>query len=168
MKKTRPKAFTLVEVLVTLAVFTVILEAVYTALVVAQRSWDVNWKSIEPKQQLRRALVSMVTELREADGLFIVKDGHGTRLTFQRPDYGEVQYSWTDTGKDAGKIIRTNDSNRRALAGGITGLSFTEPINNEIIIKVSAGANKDYSLEEKVALRSRTGLFAQSADEKIK
>lgn len=162
------KAHTLMETIVSVAIFIAILGAIYSSFLIAQKSMNISSNVVEPKQQLRRAVISMVGELREASNLFTTKDDHSFKLTFQHPTYGEVQYSWDSKGDDAGAIVRTNYTNKRILAHDISNLNITQELNNAVEIEVSIGKDKDTTLKQKVALRPQTGLFAQSANEKIK
>ena len=162
------KAFTLMEVLMTLALFLIVLQTMYMMFLLSQRSWDNYTARIAPRQELRRALTSMVNELRHGRDPFITKEDHGTRLVFWQPDAGETAYSWTDTGEDAGKIIRTNYANRRLLATAIGFVSFQSPKTDEVFIKVGSQQDNAVFLSQKVALRSKTGFFAQSENEKVK
>jgi len=169
------RGFTLIEVVITLAIFSIMMQTIYTTMMMSQRSLNIYARTTAPKQNLRMAMATMVKELREAQNLFINKrpgedqDGKSIVLTFQRPMYGDVKYSWTDTGDDAGKIIRTNYSNVNVLAYHITLLDFTSPSTDQIIIEIEDGTNgAGLQLKEKVALRMQTGMFAESQNETIK
>ena len=170
MKKLSLKAFTLIEVLITLAIFTFMMAAIYSTMLISQRSWNIYADTTAPKQSLRAVLPAMARELREAQDLFITKEPHNIQVTFKRPKYGELKYSWTDEGKDAGKIIRSNYANETVLAYNIKSLSFSSQRNNEIIIEVSGRtkSSNDLKLAEKVVLRAQTGVFAESQNEQIK
>lgn len=170
------QGFTLVEALMTVAIFSVMMGTVYITMIMSQRSLDAYLQTAAPRQNLRMAMAAMVRELREAQNLFIDTrhrygpNDHTIILTFQRPQYGDLTYAWTDTGNDAGKIIRTNYSNKIVLARNITSLSLTAPFAGEIIIEIGAGTIKGTALrlKEKVALRLQTGMFAESQNEAIK
>lgn len=103
----------------------------------------------------------MSNELREAKNISINKDEHQHSITinFERPGVGDVSYSWSDTGENADRIIRKNGDNSRILASQITYLSFDQPLDNEIIFEVTAGKDKQYDLQEKIALRLKTSMF---------
>ena len=169
------KGYTLIEVLITLAIFTVMMTTINATMMMSQRSLDIYTQKTAPRQALRSAMAAMVKELRGSQNLFIDDrhrnddNDHSITLTFQHPQYGDVKYSWTDTGDDAGKIIRTNYSSITVLAYNITSLSFTSPFTDQVIIDIGDG-NKgaELQLTQKVALRMQTGMFAESQNETIK
>ncbi len=161
MKNLSKKSFTLIEVIIACVIFTLILESVYVTLNVAQKSWNTSSSTILLKQEVRRALISMTTELREAKNIFIVKNQNknSVNLDFERPGMGPISFHWTDEGEDAFKIIRTNYTYSRVLASHISFLTFDYPTDNEIIIKVAAGKDQQFQLTQKVSLRLKTNLF---------
>ena len=168
MKVKTEGAFTLVEVLISTVISAVILGSIYMAIFLGQKAWDDYSNNILPKQEIRRGLISMVSELREAKNPFIIGETHGIRINFERPLVGSVSYIWSDHGENAGKVIRINDGNQRVLARDITFLSFISLLDNEIIVSISAGKKQNYNLKEEVALRDRTSLFTQGQNEAIK
>jgi prepilin-type N-terminal cleavage/methylation domain-containing protein len=164
--KTHRGAFTLVEVIMAMAVFTFMLGAIYTALLMSQHAWTNYAANVAPKQEIRRALTSMSNDLREAEHVFIVKEPGAVELTFDRPTVGRVVYRWQSAGADARKIVRSNYTKTAVIASNISQLDFFSPIDNQVIIDVWGGG-QDFYLRKKIALRPKTGLFAQSANEKI-
>lgn len=160
------RAMTLVEVLISLAIFTIMLQAIYSSLMIGQRSWVNYSQDIVPKQQLRHAMGIMVQELREATDMFIVRDDASIQLTFHKPMVGEVKYIWAVDGDDAYKIIRLQYGKKSTIGFGIASLAFLRPKDDEVIIEM-AGSSPKITLKEKVALRLKTGLFGQSENEKI-
>lgn len=161
-------AHTLVEVMISLTIFTFMIASIYTTFIMSQRSLKVYSDNIAPKQELRKALVFMSSELREGEGFFIETSEHDVKLTFALNKYGEVKYSWSNTGDNAHKIIRTNYKHEMMLANNINKLSFLIPHDNEIIIELSAGKTPPLTLKQKIAIRAKTGLFGQRENEKIK
>jgi prepilin-type N-terminal cleavage/methylation domain-containing protein len=168
IKFNKNRAFTLVEVLISAVISGLILASIYTILFLGKKAWEDYSNNILPKQEVRRGLIWMVSELREARDPIIIKDAHSIRINFERPLVGPVSYVWSDNGVDADKIIRINYLNQRTLANGITLLSFISPTDNEIIVSISAGKKQNYNLNEEVALRSKTSLFMQGRNEFIK
>lgn len=156
------RAFTLVEVMITMAIFTLILEAVYGTVIISQRSWNTYAQTTAPKQNLRATMAALVKELRGSSGLSLVKKTGDVELNFRHPSYGNVKYTWTDAGEDANKILRINNSHKTVLAYNITDLAFVLPFSNdqvtiEIGSKIANGTT--LQLKEKVALRMQTFLF---------
>src|SRR4051812_30183630 len=78
--KNHSQGFTLVEVMVSVLISTVILEAIYTMVLIGQRSWNDYSNNLIPKEEVRRGLISMVSELREAHHPVIVQDAHKTSI----------------------------------------------------------------------------------------
>ncbi len=155
MSRKNKKAFTLVEVVIVCALFTLILESVYTTLFVGQKSWNNYSNYVLSKQNVRRAFISMCNELREAKNIFITKDEHSIVITFDRPMVGAVAYQWSDSGENAYRILRKNYAKEIVLALDITYLSFELPVDNQLIIHVAAGKNQQFNLMEKITLRSK-------------
>jgi prepilin-type N-terminal cleavage/methylation domain-containing protein len=162
MKKQCRQAFTLIEVVIACAIFSLILEAVYTTLRVGQNSWNNYSTNILSRQEVRRALIAMSSELREAKNIFIIKDTESLSLNFETSSHGTISYVWNKVGEDAFKIIRKNYTNRKILANNISSLSFDFPVDNEIIIDVAGGKEKSFILKEKIALRLKTNLFTHT------
>jgi hypothetical protein len=161
--------FTFVEVMISVLIGTVILQAIYTMVLIGQKSWDNYANNMMPKQEVRRGLTAIVSELREAKGKpEIETDSTSAKIDFERPVVGKVSYSWTTEGADAHKIIRTQNKKKRILAKDITSFSIKSPKENEIFIALTSGKDESFSLNQSVALRLQTGLFLQGKNEAIK
>jgi type II secretory pathway component PulJ len=162
MKISRQIAFTLVEVMIACAIFTLILESIYVTLHVGLKSWNTYSNAVLFKQDVRRAMIAMSTELREAKNIFIVKEdnNHGIALNFEKSPEGAISYIWKDSGDEAYEIVRKNNNNTRVLGRHITSLSFDYPVDNQIIIDVAAVKDKNiFDLKEKIVLRLKTDFF---------
>ena len=159
MRKVSKHAFTLIEVIIVCALFILIFESVYAALFIGQKSWSNYSNIVLLKQNVRRAVILMSNELREAKNIFITKDKHFITLSFDRPILGSISYKWSDIGENAYQIIRKNYDHVRILATGISFLSFDFPIDNQLIIDVAAGKEKQFNLKEKIALRSKISFL---------
>lgn len=166
------KAFTLVEVMITLLIFTLMLGSIYSTFLVGQRSSANFTDVVSQRQQARLALIAMVNELREARDVFTVRDDEAqtVSISFERPGTGLVSYTWTGKGEDANKLIRKNYTHVRTLASGIGALDFTVPTNEKVLVEVTAGTptGKHFTLKQEVVLRAKTNLFMQGENEKIK
>lgn len=161
-------ALTLMEVLIVMAIFTVMIGSLYSALTLSERSWTIYSETTAPKQTIRMVMAAMVRELREAEEPFITKEQSGIKLSFQRPKYGRVEYAWTNQGKDAGKIIRTNYTQQGVLAYRVGSLEFTLLTSNLILIHCASSADPNIALDTEVTLRNKTGLIMQGQNEKIR
>ena len=159
------KAITLVEVLVTILIFTVMLEGVYVAFRTGNLSWKNYSERIVFKQETRRALVWLTRELREAAGLLVEKEKDGLTANFNRPGVGVVSYTWRKTGGNAFKIVRTQSDNVRILASNINRFTLTMPTNHEILIEIEAGELHPFTLKEKITIRAKTNLFRPAAND---
>jgi prepilin-type N-terminal cleavage/methylation domain-containing protein len=157
------RGFTLLEVLVSVAIFSIVIEAIYSTVIISRRSLNVYAQTAGPKEGLRAALGAMVKELREAGDPLILQKEHNVTMSFQSPLYGNIKYSWTDTGTDAGKLMRITGKDTSVMAYNITHLSLTLPYsNNQVLIDIVDGGSLNgtpLELKEKVALRMQTGLF---------
>ena len=159
------KAMTLIETLVATAIFAAVLGGLYTALTVGNKSWNAYNDNLTVQREARNGLFSIVKEIREAQNILITKDSGHVTINFKRPSVGIVSYKWTDSGPEAHKIIRQNNSNSRILANNISALSFDYPRNNAIVVDITAtqkpliGEAVTFHLKEKVALRSKVGLL---------
>jgi hypothetical protein len=160
--------FTLVEVMVSVLIGVVILEAIYTMVLLGQRAWVEYSDNLSPKQEIRRGLISMSSELREARNPEIVQDSHNVLVNFERPMVGAVSYSWNDHDENANKIIRTHDEQKRVLAKDVSAVSFVSHDKDEIMISLTGGKKQSFTLKEQIALRSKTGLFLQGQNEAVK
>jgi hypothetical protein len=167
-KMRKQSALTLVEVLISVVISAVLLESIYMILFLGQKSWNDYSANILPRQEARHGLISMVSELREAKNPLIVTDEHSVRINFERQLVGAVSYLWSDTGEEAGKIIRINNERQRVLAKNISSLSFVSPVDTQIDIALGAGKKNDFILKEQVAIRNKTSLFLKGQNEAIK
>ena len=165
MKIKNIKAMTLIEIMITVVIFTFITGALYAAFTVANRSWITYSNNVTLQREARGALFAMTKELREASGILITKEEESIRINFNRPSVGIVSYIWSNNGKNANKVIRQQQSNTRVLASNISFLSFEYLENNAILVDITAtrvpmmGQPTDFNLKEKVALRSKTSLL---------
>ena len=166
MKIKNTKAITFVEMMVATAIFTLVVGGLYATFMVGNRSWATYGNSVILQGEARRALMAMTKELREAKNILITKNpAGGIAINFNRPPVGVVSYAWNNTGNNANKIIRLNESHTRVLANHISSLSFSYLKNNAILIDITAtrkptiGQATNFNLKEKVALRAKTELY---------
>jgi prepilin-type N-terminal cleavage/methylation domain-containing protein len=162
------RAFTLVEVMVSVLLSAVVMEAIYTMVLVGQKSWNEYSNALVPKEEVRRGLTWISTELREAQNPVITQDRHNSSINFERPMVGPVSYQWSDQGENANQIIRINNDQKRVLAKGISSVSFTSPTDDQVIVSLTGGKSQGFNLKEQIALRAKTGLFLQGQNEAVK
>ena len=156
----RKKGFTLIEMIVTVSIFTMMTGALYTIFLVGNKSWTTFSTNVILQHDVREGLFAMTKELRRARDILIIKEESGTKINFLRWPVGLVSYSWSSEGVDANKIVRTNNGNVRVLADNISALSL-ESLPNAVVIDMTAsqilasGPTSQFQLKEKVALRSK-------------
>ena len=156
--------FSLVEVLVTVAISTVVFAGIYSTYIVGNRAWVHYNDAISARREVRRAMTAMVIELREAENVRVVQGPEGSAIYFHNRIDGPVSFAWNRLGNDADKIIRYNRASKRILAQYISALSFNK-LKDAVIVNVMAnkrtskGTENRAMLKEKVALRSKTKYF---------
>jgi type II secretory pathway component PulJ len=160
MKINNRLAFTLVEALMTVLIFTVMLTGVYESLQVGTRAWTSLSASLLTRQELRRGIVAITRDLRQASDLLVEKDATKVIVNFRTQQEGIISYSWSSEGQDANKIIRKNYSKIRTLASGISLFELNMPNSHEANVTLSAGGkDRPVSIQEKVAFRMKTNPF---------
>ena len=153
-------AVTLIEVLVATAIFSVVVTALYSVLLISNKSWANFNNNVTIQQNARNALINMTMDFREGHSFFITKESGSIRLSFLHPEFGLVSYTWANHGTSANQILRQAKNETRILANHIYGLSF-EHVANTIVINVSSSIQVKsshpvtYDLKGKVALRSK-------------
>lgn len=152
--------FTLVETIVTVLVFMVILSGVYSAFLVGNRAWRHYKQDIAYKGEIRRAMMAMTSELREARNVLVINEAGSVRVNFYRTDVGFVSYIWTMYGEQANKIVRLNAGEMRILGNDIKRFTVKQmPSSLSINISTRVEEKKkefDIVLSKKIVLRSKT------------
>ena len=152
------KSFTLVELLITIAISTFILYALHTSYITGNRAWKTYDSRVNTQRQTRQALTYMAKELREASGVAIVQNANSSTLSFSRDGVGAISYAWSNSGNDANEIIRTLGATPKILATDISSLSFTDNTGSITIDLTStkttpARETITFTMREKVAMR---------------
>lgn len=94
----RYKAFTLVEVMVVIAIFTIVIGAAYALMASGRMSWYSGDARIELQEDLRQAMDVMTYELSASAPTRVDPPGAGgTSVTFQIPVDENATGSWEDT-----------------------------------------------------------------------
>lgn len=152
LKKT--KGLTLIEIIIVVALFSILLAAVFTALATARTSWKSGGSQLSVQQEARRGLGSMVRELRQARLSTIAGvPANGTAyasITFQIPQtISESSTTWSTNiqyslgGLNSSQLIRTQDGNQRVLANNISGLSFSRAASKPETMNISITSQKN-------------------------
>lgn len=147
--------FTLVELMVVVAIVTIVMGAVYATLTIGRQSWYTAQAKIEMRQETRKAMDLMVKELRQSgldyspkypgEVIALALDTNQNTITFrisqgwdsvnQRIDWGnQITYSLN------GKQLFGNST---VLANNITSLQFRRTSTTPDIIEISIIAQKD-------------------------
>ena len=92
--------FTLIELMVVVAIFTIVIGAAYVILDSSKVTWHVGETKIELQEDLRLAIDDMVFEIFEADPAGVVIAGGGSSITLQTPVDENASGSWEDTTLD--------------------------------------------------------------------
>ncbi len=149
--------YSLVEVLVTLLIFSVLAGAINTVLLVGESSWQTNSVRVELIQELRKAKGSIENELRQTASSAITAgptaaDGStATSITFYLPNGvsgNAITWSANTTqyilgGSDSNQLQRIENSITRVIAQNIQTLGFSRAAATSNIINVTLTAQKD-------------------------
>jgi prepilin-type N-terminal cleavage/methylation domain-containing protein len=149
------KGFSLAEVLVTVVIFSVLMAAVNTILLVGDSSWQTNRVQVELQQDLRKAMDWMKDDLRQTGSSAIddvPADGEWyTSITFQMVTGvtgGTLTWNSNTTqfvlgGTDSNQLQRIEDSTTKVIAQNIESLEFRRLAAAPDIIEVALEAEKD-------------------------
>ncbi len=168
MKFFKNNAFTLIETLVSVLIFSLITGGLYSTLVAGNRSWATYSNTITVQRDARNALIAMTKELREAKNILVTEDPDGLAVNFYRSGVGSVSYLWAKTGPNVNKIIRRSPNKTWTLANHISSLSVKH-LKNLVVLDITAtvkpnfGQQADFYLKGKTALRLKTSLMDSSS-----
>lgn len=142
----RKKSFTLIEILIVIAILGVVMTIVSQIFIYGQRMWGQDLVLVELQQKARIALQRMSQDIREASSVSIL-DG-GKKISFSGMEY------YLD---DQNSQIKKNNSSTSIIANNITDLSFSLNEGVTIIIKAQKKGGQRaqvFSLKTKVNLRN--------------
>ena len=155
--KSSSKGFTLVEVLISMAIFSIFMAGVTVLTMSTYRFWQLYQASAQAQQEVRKALNMIASDLHVAQNIAIT--ANPTRISFTRFGIGAVNYTWTSTGGQANQLVRTVGAQTSIVARNISNLSFTavSAINVDIQISSTVQLPPNYigslSLVKKVTVR---------------
>ena len=151
------RAFTLVEALVTVIVFSVILGACYAVLMSGSDSWEANSVRVELRQELRKGMDWILNDLRQAgsaslsDALSPVYGAWYTSITFRKSNgvsNGVISWAADTTkyllgGSDSTQLQRQVGSQTPAvIAQNISTLQFRRLASAPNVVEVNLQAQK--------------------------
>ena len=151
------KGYSLVEVLVTILIFSILAAAINTVLLVGESSWQTNSVRMELIQELRKATATMEDELRQTAPSAItagptVADGStSTSITFFAPNGvsgNSIAWSANTTqfilgGTDSNQLQRIENGVTKVVAQNIATLGFSRAAATSDIIGVTLVAQKN-------------------------
>jgi len=135
------KGFTLIESMITVAIFTFIVGGIYAVMIAGDRSWDENSVQVEIQQELRKAMNGIQYDLMQS-GPSAISDLQSNSITFQKSNGasgGKISWS-SDTiqfllsGTQLQKIV---GSETKVIAYDISSLTFSQPSSNMIEISLT-------------------------------
>ncbi len=159
------KAFTLVEVLVSLVILSFLIVGIFGVLNIGNIGFYTDMVFLDLQQQSRQAIHWMVKELREskASDISIVSlDEDDDQITFSTPNEAGIQYyrDVNDINNDSieEQIIREYPAGtQRILASDISSLQFS--LNNQLLeIQLTANRaalSRDFSFPLKINIHLR-------------
>lgn len=157
------RGFTLVEVLITVFIFSLIFMAMFGVLSVGVGSWHTDDVEAGLNQELRKTLMVMNKQLRQSRTSVVTgvpaDDNYYTSITFKVPEdvdgdgdvidslgniewSGDINYSLNANNQ----IIRSTQSGSSILANNISSLQFRRPAGNPDIIEIYITAQKATSM----------------------
>jgi len=100
-KTGRTEAFSLVELMVSVAIFVVIIGASYALMSGGKTSWHSGDTKVELQQDLRQAMDDISFELSESSPVRVAVAAGGNSITFEIPVDENAAGTWEDTDGDA-------------------------------------------------------------------
>ncbi len=148
------QAFTLVETMMTVLIFSFVLASLYTVLAAGQSSWETNKTRIEMQQQVRNAMDWMINDLRQSGGSSIADvPANGTwynQITFKTPSgVSGGSISWNAStirfilgGTGGNQLQRIDASGTRVIAQNIQTIQFRRQSSSSNILEVNITAQE--------------------------
>lgn len=149
------KGFTLVEILVSVAILSFVVAGIFMVLNIADKSWHSDMGLLDLQQQARQAMDGMVREIRQSDSSDITITNNGGRVEFYIPDVSNAISYYLENNQ----IIREHPlSTKKILANDVNSLNFSLLSQ---VLEIQMEARKtvlqrelSLSLKEKARLRN--------------
>jgi prepilin-type N-terminal cleavage/methylation domain-containing protein len=139
------KGFTLLEVVLAIAIFSVILVVSYSILLTGLSLYNKNTVTIEEQRYLRMVFMKIDKDIRSYDGVIGDITVSGSTLSIS----SDISYSFDSS---AGSITRTDSAGSSVIATGIS--SFTPQIETNSILVELTGSNDGQSIQSRIKLRN--------------
>jgi len=148
------KGFTLLEIMITVFLFSIISAAILSVLATGRNSLSAGESQVGVQQACRNGLDSMIKELRQA-GISTITgvpaDGANySSITFQIPTaIGAAGITWSSNiqytlgGLNGAQLLKTQSGNQKVLANNISALSFNRSVANPSVVNISIAAQKN-------------------------
>jgi len=141
------RGFTLVELMVTMLIFSIIIATMFGVLSVGRQSWYTGSTQVDLQQETRKAMGRMVKELRKTGSDHVTIDNGGARITFQVPvdwdsdgdvvdNNGDVEWG-AEANLDGSLQYYLNSSNRGLLRRVLDGY----PNGNQVGVDTTLANN---------------------------
>lgn len=151
--------FTLIEMMISVFIFTIITGATFIVLDTGRNSWQIGDAEVRVQDEVRRGLYAMMRELRQTKSSLIsgvpADGGDYSSIIFRKPtgvssgetDWsGQIQYDidTSDANSDGltDQLVRTSGGTTTVLANNITQLKFrrTASATNLLWVELTAQA----------------------------
>lgn len=139
---------TLVEVLVAIAVLSLLAISVSTVLNISDMAWNTDMGLVDLQQQTRQAMVRMVREIRQADSVI---SASGTTITFSTPWTATDSITYRLEGKQITREYPSGSGTKSILGNNINSLDF---VHGSCVVEIELQAQK--------TVRGRTIIFPVS------
>jgi prepilin-type N-terminal cleavage/methylation domain-containing protein len=139
------KGFTLLEVVLAIAIFSVILVVSYSILLTGLSLYNKNTVTIEEQRYLRMVFMKIDKDIRSYDGVIGDITVSGSTLSIS----SDISYSFDSS---LGSITRTDSAGASVIATGIS--SFTPQIETNSILVELTGSNDGQSIQSRIKLRN--------------
>lgn len=140
------RGFTLLEMMVVIAIFSIIMAAVFLVLATGRNTWLSGTAYIQVQQEVRKSKEWIVKELSQGRHSTVAITAGGSTVDFQIPlnvnEGGGItwqQIRYTLGGLNNRQLLRNEGANIKVLANDITAVNFAQNLQ---LINVSITANK--------------------------
>lgn len=165
--------FSLVEMMIVLAIFTMISGGLYSVFAAGDSSWQVNKVKMELRQELRKAMEGMINDLRQA-GSDSIEDvpangGNYAVMTFKIPDnvasgtliWNEDTIQYGLGGLGGNQLLRVEGGQTRVIAQNIDSVYFSRPEDSPDALQINLTA-------EKTPLKGKTMTYPLSFEVQLR
>lgn len=149
---------TLVEVLVSVALISLIMIGIYETLIIGNKSWNQDMGMLDLQQDARLAMDGMVREIRQGNSSDVSITDNGAVVEFSLPDAGATENIRYYLNNDNQLIREHPEGTEKILADDVNSVNFL--LNADVLslqidmAKTVQGQDLSFSLKEKVRFRN--------------